>query len=84
MPDNKRLRKLIHDSKAVDFDAVGRLVSEMGKDIAHAEEAGGDYIAKGIESIVHVYKMDMKDLKDIRALPALDSLTEIKNVVKPG
>ena len=65
--------KAVLDSPAIDFDGIGKLVSEIGPQLQQEGVAAGDYVAKGYESAIHVYKLHP-------ALPGLGELESLRGI----
>lgn len=53
---HKQLVKKLLDAKAVDFTAIGKVVSEVGPSLSLAEEPG-DFFCGTNRIFVHIYKV---------------------------
>lgn len=53
---HKQLVKKLLDSKAVDFSAIGKVVSELGPSLSLAEEPG-DFFCGTNRIFIHIYRV---------------------------
>ena len=56
------VRTAVIESEVIDFEAAGKLVAELGPILQRLGEGGGnpaadDYVVKGIDSVIHIYKL---------------------------
>lgn len=79
MPEDKRAAKSreflqqLQKTGAVDFDRVGEVVKQVGPQLFDPGLAASDYIAKGYESVIHVWEIRPTEL-------GLEQVSKIRDV----
>lgn len=54
--DEKALAKRLRDSRAIDFDQLGKLVTELGPNVISPGDSATDYVIVVGDSIAKIYK----------------------------
>lgn len=60
----------IKDSGVINFDQVGKIVSQITPALFDPGIAADDYVVKGVDSVIHIYKLrdEFAGLEDLAAL----------------
>lgn len=81
MPDEKRkvasqeFLKRLETTGAVDFNQVGELVKQVSPQLFDPGLAQSDYIAKGYESVIHIWEIRPADI-------GLDQVAKLRDVTQ--
>lgn len=67
--------KSIRDSGVINFDQLGKLVSKVGPALFDPDVAADDYVVKGYDSVIHVWK-----LREV--LPGLENMAALKTMAE--
>lgn len=85
MPDNPQVHRstlsaketqlvnAIHKSDAVNFDAIGKVVADVGPQLFDPGVAADDYIAKAYSSVIQVWKT-------LGGVPQLEDMAALKQI----
>ncbi len=66
----------LRDSGVLNFEQLGKAVSQVAPTVFDpGTAAAGDYVVKGVESVIHIYKLDpaflgLEEVESIRAMAA--------------
>ena len=71
--NHQEIVKKALDSKVVDFDAIGKMVAELGPSLSLAEEPGDNFCGTG-RNFFHIYKIPFSPHIPIENLAGLKEI----------
>jgi len=70
----RELLTSLRESGVINFNQLGSLVAKVGPSLFDPGVAAEDYVVKGVDSVIHVYKLRGE-------VPGLENIAELRSMV---